>query len=173
MNDTTIQPLPFTVARTYDVPADVMWKAWTERERMMQWFGPKAFTMPVATMDLRPGGSFHYCLRDTEGNEMWGKFIYREIVAPERIVLVNSFSDESGGLTRHPWSPTWPLEMLSTTTFVEQDGRTTVTVDWLPLNASEEEVKTFNAAHKDCEAGWNGTFEQLAAYLSTQQQPGK
>ena len=100
------------------------------------------------------------------GEEMWGKFVYREIAAPERIVLVNSFSDEDGGLTRHPLSPNWPLEMLSTITFAEQDGRTTVTVRWVPLNASDTERKTFEDGRASMQQGWSGTLDQLADYLA-------
>lgn len=53
------------------------------------------------------GGIYHYGLRAPDGGTMRGKFVYREILRPERIVLVNSFSDEAGNLTRHPTSPTW------------------------------------------------------------------
>ena len=49
-----------------------------------------------------------------DGSEMWGKFVYREITPPERMVFIVSFSDENGGTTRHPMAPTWPLEMLNT-----------------------------------------------------------
>ncbi len=71
---------------------------------------------------------------------MWAKFVYREIAAPERLVWVHSFSDEAGGLTRHPMSPTWPLEMLTTVTFEEAGpGKTKVTLRWSPLNATAEE----------------------------------
>ena len=156
---------PFVLSRTFDGPRERLWKAWTERERLMEWFGPKGFKMPVAKMDFRPGGTFHYCLRSPEGHEMWGKFVYREIVAPERIVLVNSFSDEAGGITRHPMSATWPLEMLSTFSLAEQEGRTTATVRWVPINATAEERKTFDAAQEGMKQGWTGTFDQLAAYL--------
>src|SRR5438105_2667213 len=137
----------FVISRTFDAPRDRLFKAWTEREHLMRWFGPKGFTMPVARLDLRPGGVFLYCLRSPEGQEMWGKFVYREVVPPQRLVCVNSFSDQAGGLTRHPFSPTWPLEMLSTVTFAEQEGRTTVTVRWAPINATEAEQKTFESGH--------------------------
>ena len=156
---------PFVISRAFDAPRERLWKAWTERDRLMQWFGPKGFKMPVAKMDFRPGGIFHYCLRSPDGHEMWGKFVYREIVAPERIVLVNSFSDEAGGLTRHPMSATWPLEMLSTFTLAEQQGRTSVTVRWVPINPTEQERKTFDAAHEGMKQGWTETFDQLVAYL--------
>jgi uncharacterized protein YndB with AHSA1/START domain len=156
----------FVISRTFDAPRELMWKAWSERARLMEWFGPKGFKMPAAKMDFHPGGSFHYCLESPDGQEMWGKFVYREIVAPEKIVLVNSFSDEAGGITRHPMSATWPLEMLSTFTLTEENGRTTATVQGAPLNATEEERKTFDAAHEGMKQGWTGTFDQLAAYLA-------
>jgi len=98
---------------------------------------------------------------------MWAKFVYREIAAPERLVWVHSFSDEAGGLTRHPMSPTWPLEMLSTVTFTEEPGgKTKVNLRWSPLNATAEEQATFNAAHDSMNGGWAGTFERLDAYLA-------
>jgi len=95
----------FSITRVFDAPRDLVWKAFTESERLLQWWGPKGFTMRVAKLDLRPSGVFHYSMRSPEGRDMWGKFVYREIVAPERIVFVNSFSDEAGNLTRHPFTP--------------------------------------------------------------------
>jgi uncharacterized protein YndB with AHSA1/START domain len=159
-------PEEFVILRVFDAPRDLVWKAWTERDRLMQWFGPKGFTMTAATLDLRPGGVFHYCLRTPDGKDMWGKFIYREIMPPRRIVLVNSFSDANGGLTRHPFSATWPREMLSTTTLAEHEGKTTVTIRWTPINATAEERKTFDTSHDGMRTGWGGTFDQLADYLA-------
>ncbi len=158
----------FTITRTFDAPRELVWKAWTERDRLLEWFGPKGFKMTVATLDLRPGGIFHYGMTGPDGKEMWGKFVYREIVEPERIVLVNSFSDAEGNLTRHPMSPTWPREMLSTTTFTEKDGKTTITLVWSPLDPTEEERQTFDTVHAadGMNQGWNGTFEQLTEYLA-------
>jgi uncharacterized protein YndB with AHSA1/START domain len=155
----------FVTSRTFDAPRERVWKAWTEREQLMQWFGPKGFTMSAAKLDFRPGGSFHYCLRSADGKEMWGKFVYREIVAPERIVMVNSFSDKEGNLTRHPMSPTWPSEMLTTTTLTEEKGKTTVTIRWVPLHPTAEERKTFDTSHDGMRQGWSGSFDQLTEYL--------
>ena len=47
---------------------------------------------------------------------MWGKFVYQEIVPPERIVFINSFSNQAGEITRHPIVPTWPRETKMTVT---------------------------------------------------------
>lgn len=157
---------PFVISRVFDAPRELVWNAWTQRDHLLNWFGPKGFTMRVATLDFRPGGVFHYCMRSPAGQDMWGKFVYREIIAPQRIVLVNSFSDEQGNITRHPLSATWPREMLTTTTFGEYQGKTTVTLEWAPLNATEAEQKTFDEGRQGMTMGWTGTFDQLAKYLA-------
>jgi uncharacterized protein YndB with AHSA1/START domain len=128
--------------------------------------GPKSFRVVAASMDLRPGGIYHYGLRAPDGGAMWGKFVCREIVRPERIILVNSFSDEAGNLTRHPMSTTWPLETLSTFLFAEEQSRTTVTIKCVPLHAYEIECKTFDAASPGMQQGWTGTLDQLTEYLA-------
>jgi uncharacterized protein YndB with AHSA1/START domain len=168
MNATIHQPAvrPFVISRNFDAPREMVWKAWAERERLMKWFSPKGFTMSVAKMDFRPGGICHSCLRSPDGREMWGKWVFREIVKPERLVFVHSFSDAAGGVTRHPMSPTWPLEMLTTVTFAEQVGKTVLTVQWLPLNPTEDERTTFDASRDGMNQGWTGAFEQLTAYLA-------
>ena len=69
-------------------------------------------------------------------------------------------------MRRHPLSPDWPLEMLSTITFAEHDERTSVTVRWVPLNATDAERKTFEGGRPSMQQGWSGTLDQLADYLA-------
>jgi uncharacterized protein YndB with AHSA1/START domain len=157
----------FVISRVFDAPRDLVWKAFTDPERMRHWWGPKGFTVIASKMDLRPGGTYHYGMKAPDGSPMWGKFVFREIVAPDRMVFISSFSDEAGGTTRHPMAPTWPLEMLSTFSFEEQPGgRTKVTIRWSPHNATDEESKAFDAGRDSMMAGWGGTLEQLEAYLA-------
>ncbi len=156
----------FVITRIFDAPRALVWKAFTEPERMKHWWGPKGFTVIAANMDLRPGGTYHYCMRAPDGRTMWGRFVYREIVRAERMVLVNAFSDEAGNIARHPMSPTWPLQMLSTLLFAEQDRRTALTIKWSPLDADETERATFAGAHQGMQQGWTGTLDQLAEYLA-------
>jgi uncharacterized protein YndB with AHSA1/START domain len=159
----------FVISRTFDAPRELVWKAFTEPERMKEWWGPKGFTVVASKMDLRPNGTYHYGMRSPDGKMMWGKLAFREIVPPERIVFVNSFSDEAGGVTRHPMAPTWPLEMLSTIQFAEQDGKTTMALRWSPLNPTDQERATFDSGHDSMRMGWAGTMDQLAAYLAKAQ----
>jgi uncharacterized protein YndB with AHSA1/START domain len=157
---------PFVISHTFDAPRDLVWKAFSEPARMNEWWGPKGFPVATSKMDFRPGGTYHYALALPDGSSMWGRFVYREIVAPERIVMINSFSDEEGGLTRHPMIPTWPLELLSTFHFAELGQRTTFTLEWAPLNATAEECAMFASGHAHMTQGWSGTLEQLEAHLA-------
>jgi uncharacterized protein YndB with AHSA1/START domain len=156
----------FIISRVFDAPRELVWRVWTQPEHMTKWWGPVGLTMLACKVDLRPGGLCHYGMRTPDGPEMWGKFVYREITPPEKLVFVNSFSDAQGGITRHPLSATWPLEVLNTMTLTEKDGKTTLTLRGGPINATEEERRTFATSFDSMNKGFGGTFDQLAAYLA-------
>lgn len=161
---------PFTISRNFKAPRELVFACHTQVEHLAKWLSPAGFKVIKADLDLRPGGIYHYGLEGPDGMQMWGKQVYREIKAPEKIVLVQSFSDKDGGMTRHPMSPTWPREMLSTTTFEDLgNGETKVTVSFLPLNAGEEEIKTFDGARPSMSGGFKGSFDNLESYLGTLQ----
>ena len=161
----------FVMSRVFDAPRDLVWKCFTDPERMKQWWGPKGFKVLAAKMDLRPGGTYLYGMQAPNGQTMWGKFVYREVVPQERMVFINSFSDEKGGVTRHPGNENWPLEMLSTFSFEDvPGGKTKFTVTWTPHNASDDERKTFDSNRQSMLQGWGGTMEQLEAYLARAKQ---
>ena len=165
-DNTATKSPDFVASRVFDAPRDLVWKAFTDPERMKEWWGPKGFTVIASKMDLRPGGIYHYGMKAPDGSMMWGKFVFREIVAPERMVFINSFSDEAGGTTRHPMAPVWPLEMLSIITFEDVGGKTKFTVRWAPHNATDDERKMFGSSHASMRQGWGGTMDKLEAYLT-------
>ncbi|HXA02820.1 MAG TPA: SRPBCC domain-containing protein [Cytophagaceae bacterium] len=156
----------FVITRVFEAPRELVFKMWTESEHLMHWWGPKGFTMVVSKLNLQPGGIFHYGMKSPDGHSMWGKFVYCEIVVPERIVFIVSFSDEKGGTICHPMSETWPLEVLNTLTFTEHEGKTTLTLRGEPVNATEEERQTFESGFEGMNKGFAGTLDQLADYLA-------
>ena len=158
----------FVISRRFDAPRETLFAAFTEPARMQQWWGPKGFSVAKAAMDLRVGGFYHYALRAPDGSTMWGKMVYREITPPARIVWENSFSDEAGGVTRHPMAPTWPLRLLSTLTLDADAGGTRLTLTWSPIDPDAAERMTFDApaSHASMTMGWTGTLDQLEAYLA-------
>ena len=156
----------FAIFQVLNAPRERVWRALTEPEQMKEWWTPPTFTMIAMNMDFRPGGFFHMGMRSGEGYKMWGKFVYQEIAPPERIVFVNSFSNQAGEITRHPIVPTWPRETKLTVTLEEEPGgKTKLNIRWSPHNATEEEQKTFDVSHVGMKATWGGTFDRLAAYL--------
>ena len=156
---------PFMLTRRFAAPRPLVFAAFTEARHLQRWMGPAGFEMTTCSLDLRPGGVFHYGLRGGNGQTMWGKWTFRDIVAPERLVVVVQFSDEAGGVTRHPLSATWPLATLSTTTLADDGGGTLLTLHWQALDASAAEEQTFDSSHAGMAQGWGGTMQQLDAYL--------
>lgn len=107
------------MTRVFDAPRDLVFDAFTKPEFIQRWLlGPGAWTMSVCNVDLRVGGAYRYVLRrDSDGTEMgWGG-VYREIARPERLVHTERFDQF--------W---YAGEALITTEFVEEQGKTTITV---------------------------------------------
>lgn len=149
------------ITRVFDAPRELVWKAWTEPESMMRWWGPKGFTCPVCRIDLRVGGAYLNCMRSPEGVDYWSTGVYREIVPPERLVCTDSFADEAGNVvpaTHYGMSADFPLEMLVTVTFEEQEGKTKFTLKHAGLPPGED--------FDNCCAGWGQSLDKLAEALA-------
>lgn len=163
-SETTAQE--FTVTRTFNAPRDVVWKAWTQREALEEWWGPKGCAIEVEQFDASPGGTFHYSMGMPDGAKWWGIFHYEELVRPERIVFINSFSNEAGDIARAPFSDNWPKEIRNAVTFHEEGGRTRIELRSQPVNVSAEEQAMFEGMFSSMQKGFGGTFDQLEAYLA-------
>ena len=74
------------VTRVFDAPRALVWKAWTDPQYVMQWWGPKGFTAPFCKIDFRVGGKFLCCMKSPDGQEGWNGGEYHEIVLHEKIV---------------------------------------------------------------------------------------
>jgi uncharacterized protein YndB with AHSA1/START domain len=156
---------PFTIERHFDAPRPLVFAALTQAEHLQHWMGPAGMKITHCKVDLRPGGQFHYGLQVEGGSTMWGLWTFREIVAPERLVVVVQFSDEHGGLTRNPMAPLWPARTLSTTTLHEAGAGTLMRLTWCALDADDAGEALFDGAHDSMRQGWGGSMDTLAAYL--------
>jgi len=111
---TTPSDREIAMTRVFDAPRQLVFDAHTKPDLVRQWLlGPPGWSMPVCEMDVWVGGKYRYVWRhDREGTEMGMGGVYREIVAPERIVNTEKF-DES-------W---YPGEAVDTLVLVEQRGK--------------------------------------------------
>lgn len=161
-SDTVPQPSrqELVITRVFDAPRALVWKAWTDQGQIARWWGPKDFTAPSCTIDLRVGGRYLFCMRSPEGQDFWTTGTYREIAPPERLVFSDSFADAAGNVvpaSHYGMSDDLPLEMLVTVTFEEHAGRTTMTLRHVGLPAGNMGEMTGH--------GWNESFDKLTASL--------
>jgi uncharacterized protein YndB with AHSA1/START domain len=168
-----MNPVPeLTITRTFNAPRALVFAAWTEAEHLKHWWCPKGLTLLSCTIDLRPGGVFRYGMRNPDGVEMWGKWVFADVIAPERITFSSYFTDAEAGITTSPFGPDWPQELVSSVTFAEHDGRTTITLRGIPRNATAAELKAFTDAVANMQQGWTGTLNVLDEHLTKLQTPG-
>ena len=149
------------ITRVINAPRELIFRAWTEPERMMKWWGPKGFTTHSCKIDLRPGGIIRFCMRSPDGFEIWCAGIYREIVEPERIVSTSYFTDKEGNQlppTICGLGEDWPMETTITVTLEDLKGKTKLTMRQagVPINLEREGARQ----------GWSESFDRLAEFLS-------
>lgn len=156
----------FSMSRRVAASRDLVWRIWTEQEHLVRWFGPKGCEITTGSVDFRVGGSFHYCMNFC-GAAMWGKFVYREISAPDGFTYISSFSDETGATLPVPFPGNWPTEMLCTVTFEPDGDGTLITLRAEPFNATPAEIDGFPNKIDSLTMGWAGTFERLDDFLAT------
>jgi uncharacterized protein YndB with AHSA1/START domain len=142
-----------TITRVFDAPRELVFMMWTDPEHMAQWWGPQGFTNPVCEMDVRVGGAIRIHMRGPDGvvHPMTGTF--REIVSPERLVFTAVAEDQAGNPL---------LEALTTVTFAERGGKTTLTVHARAVGLAP--VASQMLAGMD--AGWTQSLERLAALVA-------
>lgn len=161
---------PYIISREFNAPRALVWKVNTQAEHLEKWLGPEGVTGFTKTMDFRVGGKYHYAQRIADGSfNAWGLMTYLEITPMDRIVSMQSFSDEQGGITAHPLAPTWPKVMHWVMDFEDLgNDRTRLTITWRPVEgSSDEELAMFDGARSGMDGGWKGTFDKLDAYLNT------
>jgi uncharacterized protein YndB with AHSA1/START domain len=138
-----------TMRRVFEAPRELVWDAWTEPEQLVEWWGPPGWTtaLSTVTMEVRPGGAFRLTSVNEEGVEMPVVGIYREVVAPERLVL-----EEPSGGNWHEGA----VSVLSLTDLGE--GRTELVL--------QSTIQTTDEMRAAAEGGVAASIERLAAYLA-------
>ena len=105
------------ITREFAAEPALVFACYTERDHLMNWWGPREWPLKYCTIDLRVGGKWHYCMAGPQGQEAWSIATYREISPVTRLVYADFFSDAQGTET--------PPESLTALDFVDLgNGRT-------------------------------------------------
>lgn len=154
------------IVRHFNAPKQVVFEAFANAEAMGEWWGPARMDLTVKTFDFMPGGKFHYKM-EGGGQTMWGLFKYITISEPDLIEFINSFSDEEGNVCTSPFPMDFPLEIFNQLTITETNGRTTLTLQGNPVNASAVQEETYNSIKDNMQQGFAATFDKLDSYLQS------
>lgn len=149
---TTPTDREIVMARVFDAPRHLVFETFTKPELVKQWLlGPPGCSMPVCEIDLRVGGAYRYVWRLPDGSEMGVSGVFREVVAPERVVATEKF--------QQAW---YPGEALVTNLLVEQGGKTTLT---LTVRYESREARDI-ALKTPMEKGVAASYDRLAELLT-------
>jgi len=154
------------ITRVFDAPLDLVWKAWTDPEHVMRWWGPNHFTSPSAKMDFREGGTSLVCMRAPEdfgGQDMYSTWVYQKIVPMERIEFIQNLADKDGNLAdplKLGLPPEFPRDTRTVVTFKDLgNSKTEMTVTEYGMPTSDTEMG------KNAEIGLNQSLDKMAASL--------
>jgi uncharacterized protein YndB with AHSA1/START domain len=141
------------VTRDFNAPRQLVFDAFTKPEWVRRWLlGPPGWTMPLCEIDLKVGGAYRYLWRNADGREMGMGGVFREIVAPERLIATEKF-DES-------W---YSGEALDTTVFVEEGDITTITITVLYESKEARDTARRSGMESGMAAGYNRLEELLSS----------
>jgi uncharacterized protein YndB with AHSA1/START domain len=155
-------PERMVITRVFDAPRELVWRAWTDPQYVMQWWGPKGFTSPVCKIDFRVGGKFLCCMRTPDGQDFWNAGEYHEIVPLEKIVSSMYFSDAEGNKVEpeHYGIEHEAIEgAYDVTTFEDfGDGQTKLT-----FTGNEPMEDAINSGQLE---GWKQILDKVAAVIA-------
>jgi uncharacterized protein YndB with AHSA1/START domain len=135
-----------TIARIFDAPRELVFKAWSSSESVSRWLGPKGFPVTTCQIDFRAGGIFRFVMRGPDGKDYPFDGEYVEVVEPSRIVFKGNIHDVPG------------QDVLTTVTFAEHEGKTKLTVHQIYAVESD--------ATRGAPVGWSQTLDHLAEYVA-------
>ena len=153
------------ITRTFDAPVEQVWKAWTEPEFVMRWWGPTGFTSPSCKIDFRVGGKYLFHMRAPKdfqgGQDFYTAGVYTKIVPLKLIEFTQGLADK-GGKPIDPGSmgmpPDFPKEIPSSLSFKQVGSKTELTVT--------EYGWTVGQMRDLSESGMNECLDKLAAVLA-------
>lgn len=143
------------LTRTFDAARPLVWEALSKPEFLKRWlFGPPGWSMTVCDNDQRVGGTFRLAWKNTDGTEMAMQGVYREVVAPERIVRTESFlfgCDAQSG------------EQLATLLLTEKGGQTLLTLTVLYPSKEARDAALASGMDRGVAAGYDRLDDIFAA----------
>jgi len=146
-------PMEMELTRLIRAPRSLVWQAWTEADKLQQWWGPRHFTNPRCEIDLRPGGSIRIDMRAPDGIVFPMSGDYEQILPPEQLVFLTSALDEQG-------EPIFTNR--NTVIFRELDGATEISIHTRVIDAKAAAWQYL----KGMREGWSSSLDKLETFVA-------
>lgn len=150
------------ISHLFDASRDIVFQAWTDPEQLKHWYAPDGCSIEFKAIDVRPGGHFHYCIKDPVHGPCWIIGTYLEILQDEKLVFTMVMSNEAGDAVSSAENgkvEDWPERHVATVTFESIGHRTKMTIH---QTVDEEKAKETGAYQS-----WIKMFNKLNRFVQT------
>ena len=148
---TTPSDKEIQMTRVFDAPRHLVKDAFCRPELLKQWLlGPPGWEMVVCNVATKPGERFRYEWRNTEAGHQFGTGGVAREISPGRIVHTEAMDGQPG-------------ESLVTTDFVEEGGKTTVTMTLLFESKEIRDMALKSGMERGVAASYNRLEELLTS----------
>jgi len=141
------------LSRVFAAPRELVWQAMTTPEHVVHWWGPNGFTTTIKEMDFRVGGVWKHVMHGPDGTDYPNSSVFREIVAPERLVYSHGGAKKGGP----------GANFVATWTFEAIDEQTTRLTGRMVFDTPAE--RDLIAREYGAIEGGKQTLQRLADYL--------
>ncbi len=148
--------VPFIdMSREFDAPRDLVFKAYTDPELLVQWLGPRKYKMTVESWDVRDGGRWRYVNSDDDGNAWGFHGVFHGDQTPDGMLQTFEFEGSPGNVS---------LESL---VFEDEDGKTVIRNHsvYQSIQARDAMIES------GMEGGVNEGFDRLDELISKLREP--
>jgi uncharacterized protein YndB with AHSA1/START domain len=148
--------VPFIdITREFDAPRDLVFRAYSDPELIVQWLGPRKYRMDLQSWEPRDGGTWRYTHTDDQGNSFGFHGVFHGDQTPDGMVQTFEFDG-------------WPGHVsLESVTFEERDGKTIIRNHSVYQSVADRD----GMIESGMESGLNEGFERLDELLTRHRQP--
>ncbi|MCJ0741132.1 SRPBCC family protein [Pedobacter montanisoli] len=115
------------IEETFNASPERVFSAWTNPEKLIQWYAPDGCSIHFKKIEVKTGGQFHSCISNPQFGDCWCIGEYKEVAPYTKLVFTLVNADENGepiDPATIGMDPNWPGATLVTVTFTEENGKT-------------------------------------------------
>lgn len=118
--------------KTFNVPQNILYKAWADPDHIKNWWGPTGFTNTIHIHELKPTGKWSFTMHGPDGRDFPNECVFVKIDEPVQLIWNHNslpqfqvnvqFERIDDHSTRIIWRMVFPSheEMIKLKSFIEE-----------------------------------------------------